>query len=82
MGLSTEQVNRLLGEALKRGANEVRLVPGKRIGWVCAGTESESGGAQSATAVEEMVEALLTGDARMDLALGRAVWEVDVPGVG
>ncbi len=82
MGLSTEQVNRLLGEALKRGVKEVRLVPGKRIGWGRGGVESEGGGAQSATAVEEIVEALLTGDARMDLALGRAVWAVDVPGIG
>jgi twitching motility protein PilT len=78
----TAALARWLSGAVKAGADEVRLVPGKKVIWVKGGRASENGDAQSADGIEELVESLLTPDARMDLALGCAEWGAEVHGLG
>ena len=76
-------LDRLLQQAVKAGGFEVRLVPGRRIVITTAAGEREvQGPAQTAAAIEQLVDKALTDDARRGLARGRAEWALDVAGVG
>jgi twitching motility protein PilT len=76
-------VQKLLLQAVKAGGHEVRLIPGRRIVIITAAGEREvQGPAQTAAAIEQLVDSVLTEDARRGLALGRAEWGIEVAGVG
>ncbi len=76
-------LERLLQQAAKAGGFEVRLFPGRRIVIMTAAGEREvHGPAQTAATIEQLVDSVLTDEARRSLALGRAEWRVAVKGVG
>jgi twitching motility protein PilT len=76
-------VQKLLLQAVKAGGHEVRLIPGRRIVIITAAGEREvQGPAQTAAAIDQLVDSVLTEEARRGLALGRAEWGIEVAGVG
>src|SRR5262245_280272 len=72
-------LDRLLQAAVKAGAREVKLVPGRRIVIVtAAGAEREVQGAeQSAASIEQYLAPVITADARAALKAGRAEWSLE-----
>jgi twitching motility protein PilT len=69
-------LERLLQAAVKAGAREVKLVPGRRIVIVTPGGEREVQGAEQSAA---SIDQYLTPDARTALRSGRAEWTVESP---
>ncbi|MGH7407823.1 MAG: hypothetical protein ACREKF_07430, partial [Candidatus Methylomirabilales bacterium] len=76
-------LDRLLSQAVKAGGQELRLIPGRRIVILTAAGEREvQGAAQTTQAIEELLESVLTPDARVDLSSGTADWQMEMAGVG
>jgi len=76
-------LDRLLVQAAKAGGRQVRLVPGRRIVVTTAAGEREvQGTPQTDEGIRELLEGVLTDDARKGLIAGRVQWLVDVPGIG
>ncbi len=76
-------LDRLLLQAAKAGGQEVRLVPGRRIVVSTAAGEREVQGApQTAETIQELLQGVLTDNARRSLAGGRAEWDFTVPALG
>jgi twitching motility protein PilT len=76
-------LDRLLQAAVKAGAREVRLVPGRRIVIVTPAGEREVQGAeQTSASIDQYLGPLLGGASRSALAGGRAEWTLESPGVG
>jgi twitching motility protein PilT len=73
----------LIQQAVRAGGQEVRLIPGRRIVIVTpAGEREVQGPAQTALTVQQMVDPILTPEARQAMLLGRAEWRLEVSGVG
>ncbi len=73
----------LLKRALLVNAEEVRLVPGRRTIVITAAGENEvRGDTQTPEQINNMLEPILTPDARRSLAGGWAEWIFDLPGHG
>jgi twitching motility protein PilT len=76
-------LDRLLAQAAKAGGKELRLVPGRRIVVVTpAGEREVQGPQQTAEAISQLLEGVLTEAARRTLKAGRAEWDIDVAGIG
>jgi len=76
-------LDRLLLQAAKAGAQEVRLVPGRRIVVSTAAGEREVQGApQTAESIQDLLQPVLTDEARRGLLGGRAEWDVKIPTLG
>jgi len=76
-------LERLIQQAVKAGGQEVRLIPGRRIVIVTSAGEREvQGAAQTALTVQQMIEPVLSAEARQALLQGRAEWRMEVSGVG
>jgi len=76
-------LERILQAAARAGSQEVRLIPGKRIVFVTpAGNREVQGEAQTSATINELLEPMVTPEARKGLASGRSEWRVAVPGVG
>jgi twitching motility protein PilT len=76
-------LDRLLVQAAKAGAQEVRLVPGRRIVVSTAAGEREVQGApQTAESIQALLQPVLTEDARRGLLGGRAEWDVAISTLG
>ncbi len=76
-------LDRLLVQAAKAGAQELRLVPGRRIVVSTAAGEREVQGApQTAESIQKLLQAVLTDEARRGLLGGRAEWDVTIPALG
>ena len=77
-------LDRLLQAAVKAGAREVRLIPGRRILILTAAGEQREvqGPEQSKASIEQYLAPVLTGAARNSLQAGRADWTLQSAGVG
>ena len=76
-------IERILQAAVKAGSQEVRLIPGRRIVFVTPAGEREVQGAeQSSATINQLLEPMVTPEARKGLASGGSEWRVAVPGVG
>ena len=76
-------LDRLLAQAAKAGGLEVRLVPGRRIVvQTAAGDREVQGPAQTREAIHQLIDPVLTDEARRSLAKGRAEWEFPLTGFG
>jgi twitching motility protein PilT len=76
-------LERLLQQASKAGATEVRLLAGRRIVLMTPAGEREVQGATLTTqAIEQYLGAVMTDDARQELIGGRAEWTWPVDGLG
>jgi twitching motility protein PilT len=76
-------LDKLLQAAVKAGAREVRLVPGRRIVIVTSAGEREVQGAeQSAASIDQYLGPILTPQAKAALRSGKAEWTVESAAVG
>ena len=76
-------LDRLLAQAAKAGGKELRLVPGRRIVVVTpAGEREVQGPHQTAEAISQLLDGVLTDAARRTLKAGRAEWDIDVAAIG
>jgi twitching motility protein PilT len=76
-------LDRLLMAAQKAGGNAVRLTPGKRIAIVTPGGErAVQGPDQTTEAISELLDPILTAEAKSVLSAGRGLWRADVRGIG
>jgi twitching motility protein PilT len=76
-------LERLLQQAAKAGAQEVRLIPGRRIVLMTpAGEREVQGPLQTGPTIDQLLGPVIPGEARAALAGGRAQWALAVDGSG
>jgi twitching motility protein PilT len=76
-------LDRLLPAASRAGANELRLVPGRKVLILTpAGEREVQGPEQTAETIRQLLDPILTPEAREALSGGIAAWEAELGGIG